>query len=69
MSTPRGQIQGGLIKTICVPRLELCAAVLGAQLVQSISNALEDGSFSNLEVFAWTDSTVTLVWIEIHPSR
>ena len=56
------------IKTTCVPRLELCAALLGAQLVQSISNALKDERFSNLEVFAWTASIVILAWIKSHPS-
>ena len=57
------------IKTVCVPRLELCTALLGAQLVQSISHAFVDERFSNLEVFAWTDSTVTLTGIKNHPSR
>ena len=57
------------IKTICVSRLELCAALLGAQLVQSISTALKDKRFLNLEVFTWTDTTVTLAWIKNHSSR
>ena len=57
------------IKTLCVPRLELCAALLGAQLVQSIRIALDDERFPNLKVFAWTDSTITLAWIKNHPSR
>ena len=56
------------IKTYCVPRLELCAVFMGAQLLQSISNALEDERFSKVEVFAWTNSTVTLAWITSHPS-
>ena len=47
----------------CVPGLELNAA-LGAQLVHSISKGLEDELFTNPEVFAWTDSTVTLAWIK-----
>ena len=57
------------IKTLCVPRLELCAALLGAQLVQSIRIALDDERFPNLKVFAWTDSTITLAWIKNHPNR
>ena len=57
------------IKTIHVPRLKLCAALLRAQLVQSISNAHEDERFSNLEVFSWTDSTVILAWIKNHRSH
>ena len=56
------------IKTLCVPRLELCAALLEAQLVQSIRIALDDERFPDLEVFAWTDSTITLAWIKNHPS-
>ena len=56
------------IKTLCVPRLELCAALLGAQLVQSIRIALDDERFPNLKVFAWTDSTITLAWLKNHPS-
>ena len=57
------------IRTLCVPRLELCAALLGAQLVQSIVNSLEDERFPTLDLFAWTDSTITLAWIKEHPSR
>ena len=57
------------IKILCVPRLELCAALLGAQLVQSVRIALDDERFPNLKVFAWTDSTITLAWIKNHPSR
>ena len=57
------------IKTLCIPRLELCAALLGAQLVQSIRIALDDERFPDLEVFAWTDSKITLAWIKNHPRR
>ena len=56
-------------KTLCVPRLELCAALLGAQLVQSIRIALVNERFLDIEVVAWTDSTTTLAWIKDHPSR
>ena len=57
------------IKTVCVPRLEICAALLAAYLVQAISNALGNKKFSKPEVFAWTDSSVTLAEIKRPPSR
>ena len=30
---------------------------------------MDDERFPDLEIFAWTDSTITLVWIKSHPSR
>ncbi|XP_075247133.1 uncharacterized protein LOC142340444 [Convolutriloba macropyga] len=35
------------IKTLCVPRLELCAAVLGGQLSQAVKEAINDSHFPN----------------------
>ena len=57
------------IKTLCVPRLELCTARLGAQLVLSIRISLVDEQFPDLEVFSWIDSAITLAWIKNHSSR
>ena len=51
------------IKTLCVPQLELCAALLGAQLVQSIRIALDDERFPDLEIFAWTESILQSHWL------
>ena len=52
------------IKTLCVPRLELCAALLGAQLSQAVKKAINDSRFPNPKVFARTDSQVSLPWIK-----
>ena len=57
------------IKTLRVPRLELLAALLGEKLVQSIRIALDNERHPDIEVFAWTNSTITLAWIKNHPSR
>ena len=57
------------IKTLCVPRLELCAAFLGAQLSQAVKEAINDSRFPNPKVFAWTDSQVTLAWIKDIPRK
>ena len=48
------------IRSLCVPRLELLAALLGANLVEAVSSYLSDQRFPTSKVYAWTDSTVTL---------
>ena len=51
------------IKSVCVPRLELCAALLGAKLVEAVTNAISNERFPTPKVFAWSDSTVTIAWL------
>ena len=40
------------IKSLYVPRLEFCAALLGAQLSQAVKEAINDRRFPNPKVFA-----------------
>ncbi|XP_075217944.1 uncharacterized protein LOC142322755 [Lycorma delicatula] len=54
-----------LIRKVSIPRLELCAALLLAQLVNQIVTALK---LHCSEIVMWSDSTVTLVWILIESS-
>lgn len=51
------------IKQQCIPRLELNGAVL---LTRLINECLQSIHSTNVEVFAWTDSTVVLAWIKRH---
>ena len=48
------------IKCICVPRMELCAALLGSKLVEATLAAISDKRFIIPTVFAWTDYQVTI---------
>ncbi|XP_017474302.1 PREDICTED: uncharacterized protein LOC108364926 [Rhagoletis zephyria] len=53
-------------KEITLPKLELCAAVLLAELVQSVATAFSAGP-SNIH--CWSDSTIVLSWIQGEPTR
>ncbi|XP_012218148.2 uncharacterized protein [Linepithema humile] len=53
------------LKTVLVPRLELCAAELLSRLIVWTTTAL---NVEQVPVYAWTDSTVTLAWINKPPT-
>ena len=54
------------IRQVSLPRLELCAALLNANLLKSVREALKLPAVS---LHAWSDSTVTLCWIRSSPSK
>ncbi|XP_071053632.1 uncharacterized protein [Onthophagus taurus] len=54
------------LKTVTIPRLELCAAVLLVRLVRRVIRALD---LQSVPVHLWSDSTVALSWICSHPGR
>lgn len=56
------------LRKLSIPRLELQAAVLLADLLQSVQEALKP-LYVVQEIFAWSDSSVTLAWIQSCPSR
>ncbi|XP_039304360.1 uncharacterized protein LOC120357592 [Solenopsis invicta] len=53
------------IKTVSVPRLELCAATLLARFLKNIVSTLR---LSSVPVYCWSDSMITLAWIKQHPN-
>ncbi|XP_057660737.1 uncharacterized protein LOC130896573 [Diorhabda carinulata] len=56
------------LKTITIPRLELCGMLLSANLTQGVKNILEPKVDIN-SVNLWTDSQIALCWCKSHPSR
>ncbi|XP_055622706.1 uncharacterized protein LOC129766219 [Toxorhynchites rutilus septentrionalis] len=53
------------LKRLTIPRLELCAAVLAAQLHQRIKQAININVSTS---YFWSDSTVTLQWLKSPPN-
>ena len=51
------------LKTQSIPRLELCAALLGSKLMKSVSGSLSQLSLQINHFYAWTDSTIVLSWL------
>ena len=49
------------IKSLSIPRLELCGATLLAKLLTSVRKAL---SVLLDQVYAWSDSTIVLSWLD-----
>ncbi|XP_061402363.1 uncharacterized protein LOC133338195 [Musca vetustissima] len=53
------------LKALTVPKLELSAALLLAELLESVSKVLSN----DMEYHCWSDSMVVLSWIRQHPSK
>ena len=56
------------LKTPSILTLELCAALLGCQLVNSVLESLSKMSVKIQSQYAWTDSIIVLNWLFSDPS-
>ncbi|XP_013185504.2 uncharacterized protein LOC106131061 [Amyelois transitella] len=54
------------IKQLSIPRLELCGATILSKLLIEVADIL---GIPKQHIHAWSDSSVVLAWLSIHPSR
>ena len=57
------------LKAQSIPRLELCAALLGCKLMKAVSESLSKLSLRIEWFYAWTDSTKVLSWLAAEGNR
>ena len=57
------------MKTQSIPRLELCAALLGVNLLDAVVKSLSKLKMKIQSKHAWTDSTIVLAWLLNEPSQ
>ena len=57
------------LKSISIPKLELCAAHLAAKHMKSCLQAISKTRFKVSSIHAWSDSKITLAWISGEPRR
>lgn len=51
------------LKAVTIPRLELCAALLGSKLMTVVVQSLH-GTLKFNRIFLWSDSSIVLSWIQ-----
>ena len=56
------------VRTVSLPRLELCACVLLARITHRMLEIFKN-SFKIDAINLWTDSQISLAWLQSHPSR
>ena len=54
------------LKTLTIPRLELCGALLTARFLKSLGGNLQVDSN---HIYAWTDTSIVLSWLKASNSR